>query len=411
MKTISLTIISIVLLGFLFALRDKASELHDEVLADFGSEIQVVVCSATSARTSSLRNSELVSNIVNGLPKDVHVLLLVNDRQAFDAKDGGSRVSFVELPSETGISIWPQDPFVVVSNQQETRLITPCTFEREDDRIMPIALGKALDIEVISSDLYFEGGNIVTGEDAVFIGVDTIAMNAQLHQEERAEIKSRFEKLLGRPVVVVGQAEQTINHIDLIVTPLSGNRVAIADSRLGANLARQSMQNAPEEVSGFEKQCENMFFGREDITELSDLSGDSILRPVIVGQTANAIRSSLAVADELDAIANQLSQAGYSVVRIPALVPDLSLHLNEAGKEKPNYPFVTYNNVLVENKNGRPVVYLPQYGFPVLDAAGAQGWKRLGFDVKRIAGFSTSAMYGGSLRCCTKVLLRRDDRQ
>ena len=106
-----------------------------------------------------------------------------------------------------------------------------------------------------------------------------------------------------------------------------------------------------------------------------------------------------------------MSQAGYDVVRIAALVPDLSLHLNEAGKEKPNYPFITYNNVLVENKNGRPIVYLPQYGFPVLDAAGAQGWKRLGFDVKRIAGFSTSAMYGGSLRCCTKVLLRRDDRQ
>ena len=157
MKTISLTLILIVLLGFLFALREKANERHDEVLADFGSEIQVVVCSATSARTSSLRNSELVSNIVNGLPNDVHVLLLVNDRQSFEAKDGGGRVTFVELPSETGISIWPQDPFVVVSNRQETRLITPCTFEREDDRIMPIALGKALDIEVISSDLYFEG--------------------------------------------------------------------------------------------------------------------------------------------------------------------------------------------------------------------------------------------------------------
>ena len=54
-----------------------------KILSDVGSEIRLVACSATSARTSSLRNAELVSNIVNGLPQDVHVLLLVNDRSAF----------------------------------------------------------------------------------------------------------------------------------------------------------------------------------------------------------------------------------------------------------------------------------------------------------------------------------------
>jgi len=49
---------------------------------------------------------------------------------------------------------------------------------------------------------------------------------------------------------------------------------------------------------------------------------------------------------------------------------------------------------------------LPQYGFEKLDRAAVQAWDALGFNVKPVPGFSTSSMYGGGLRCCTKVLLR-----
>jgi hypothetical protein len=130
-------------------------------------------------------------------------------------------------------------------------------------------------------------------------------------------------------------------------------------------------------------------------------------RPTVVNQTQATIEASIAAADQLDVIADQMTRAGYKVVRIPALVPDLTAKFSESGKEKPNYPFITYNNVLLENQNGTHVVYLPQYGCQTLDKAGASRWAELGFRVKTIPGFTTSAMYGGSLRCCTKVLSRK----
>ena len=407
MKTICITLVTILFLAFLIARFNVATEPQTQILADVGSEIEVVVCSATSARTSSLRNAELVANIVNGLPNDVQVLLLVNDRESFHTNSGNNRVKFIELAKETGISIWPQDPFVVVSSSNQTKLITPCIFDREDDHVMPIALAKALDIEIVQSELHFEGGNIVCGEEDVLIGFNTISLNAELLEETASKIVSRFQKLFGRPVMVVGNQPQEINHIDLVITPLPGKRVAIADSRLGAAIAQKTLQTSREEMTRFEQACENNFFGREDITNLSDLSGNSINRPQILGQTQQNIQSSIVAADQLDAMARQFTDAGYQVIRIPALVPDLTPKRNESGKEMPNYPFITYNNVLVENRHGTPTVYLPQYDFPALDSAGVERWAESGFQVTTIPGFTTSAMYGGALRCCTKVLLRK----
>lgn len=410
MKIFVLTVTVLLSAGYTLSLVTNGpgapSEAHGRLLADVGEEIQVVVCSATSARTSSLRNSELVSNIVNGLPDHVKVLLLVNDRKAFRTPAGNRRVTFIELPSDCGISIWPQDPFVVVEDGQNIRLVTPCRFDREDDRLMPIELGKALEIEVVRSELYFEGGNIVCGTEAVFTGIDTIKLNAEFLRETASQVHSRLEETFGRPLVVVGKGKQAIGHLDLVVTPLGGKRVAVADSRWGANLAQQAITVAPTAVRAFESACEEMFFGHPDIDQLTDRNGHRIDRPKTIDHTETAIHASLKVADELDMIAAQISQAGYEVFRIPSLVPDLTPRLNSSGKEMVHYPFLSYSNVLLETRNDRQTVYLPQYGLAPLDEAAAQRWRELGFDVNEIPGFATSSMYGGALRCSTKVLMR-----
>lgn len=186
-----------------------------------------------------------MSNIVNGLPQDVHVLLLVNDRSAFSTSLSNRRVTFVEMPPKSDISIWPQDPFVVVQGHATTKLITPCSFNREDDERMPMQLAGLLNLEVVHSEMHFEGGNIVCGEDAVFIGFDTIERNAVLLEMTTERVKSRFSELFGRRVVVVGESSQGVGHIDLIVTPLSENRIAVADSRAGARLAAAAINQDP----------------------------------------------------------------------------------------------------------------------------------------------------------------------
>jgi hypothetical protein len=65
---------------------------------------------------------------------------------------------------------------------------------------------------------------------------------------------------------------------------------------------------------------------------------------------------------------------------------------------------LTYNNVLLEDGDNGESVFLPRYGFSVLDRAAHEAWAGLGFRVVPIDGLTVSAMYGGSLRCCIKVL-------
>ena len=382
--------------------RDRTAQL----LPDVGSEIRLVACSVTSARTSSLRNAELVANIVNGLPQDVHVLLLVNDRSAFTMSSHHGRVTFVEMPPHCDMSIWPQDPFVVVQDELRTKLITPSSFDREDDERMAGQLAKLLQLEVVASEMHFEGGNIVCDEAAVLIGCDTIRHNASCLELSEEEVIRRFSKLFGRPVIVIGETKQVVGHIDLIVTPLGGRRMAVADSRTGAQLAAAAMVKAPKQVEAFERRCEEGFFGHANITQLQDRDGHEILRPEVSGRTESVIAASLQVATALDGIARQLEDVGYEVVRIPALIPDQEQQIDATGRALPTYPFLTYINVLTEIRNDQSTVYLPQYDFEQLDEAARHCWRELGFQVKSVGGFATSAMYGGAMRCCTKVLLR-----
>ena len=271
---------------------------------------------------------------------------------------------------------------------------------------MPKQLAGLLNLEVVHSEMHFEGGNIVCGEDAVFIGFDTIERNAVLLELTTERVKDRFSKLFGRRVVVVGESSQGVGHIDLIVTPLSENRIAVADSRAGARLAAAAIDQDPGGVQQFERQCEKNFFGTVEVSQLLDKEGNEILRPKVIGQTDSVISASLRMAPELDTIARQLSHAGYNVVRMPALIPPQDHQVEGQGSDIPKYPFLSYSNVLTELRQNQQYVYLPQYGFEKLDEAAQQVWQALGFQVNPVPGFSTSAMYGGGLRCCTKVLLR-----
>jgi hypothetical protein len=407
MKTFTIAILftTLSLITF-FAKPFLFSQPHPRLLSDVGSKIKLVVCSATSARKSSLRNTELVNNIVNGLDDDVHVMLLVNDRAAFKNSSNNGRVTFVEIPQERDITIWPQDPFVVVNDKENTKLIIPSLFKRKDDRLMANQLSTILGVEVVSSKLLFEGGNIVCGESEVFIGFDTIYINSQVFEASIEEIESRFATLFGRRVVTIGNETQDIGHIDLIVTPLSNNRIAVADSRRGAEIANQSLIESPARITRFERNCEIGFFGNSTIKALVDVDGNSIDCPTVVGQTSTAIKDSHNLANSLDKIATQLAGLGHDVIRVPALIPNQSPESETDENPILAFPFMSYNNVLTETVANRSIVYLPQYGIAELDSAAIQCWEENGFEVRPIQGFQTSAMHGGALRCCTKVLLR-----
>jgi hypothetical protein len=257
------------------------------------------------------------------------------------------------------------------------------------------------------SGLSFDGGNIVSDREHVFIGANTIRRNAIDLDVTEAEIVVRFEQELGRAVLVIGPAPQPIAHIDMMLTPLGDRRVAVADPAAGARIAEDALAHDPDSVTAFETWCERHFFGAPSVRQLAGVNGP-LTPPAIQGRTGSMIEASRGISPVLDGIARALTAEGYRVERVPFLFggPEEVPASDDEERMRAGYPMLTYNNVLVETDTAGPRVYLPRYGWPAMDRAAADAWERLGFAPRPIDGLTISAMYGGALRCAVKVLAR-----
>ena len=386
---------------------DPPAAARRQLLPDVGGGPRVAAISVNSARRATLRNADLITNIVNGLP--ARFVVLTNDRSAFTVarNDQPGRVRFLDLPFKSPITIWTQDPFLVLSGPgDEVTLLTSKTFERADDRLMAEVIAKDGGYRVQASGLSFEGGNIVSDTENILIGANTIRRNAIDLDVPDAEVVVRFEEELGRRVLVVGPFPQPIAHIDMAITPLGDGRIAVADSAAGAAIAERALEEDPASVAAFERWCEEHFFGDPAISELKGAEGP-LKAPQLKGRTAEMVKKSREVAPLLDGIAAALTRQGYRVERVPLLFggpendgPD------DADRMRAAYPMLTYNNVIIESGQAGHRVYLPRYGWPAMDDAAREAWTAIGFTARQIDGLTISAMYGGALRCSVKVIAR-----
>jgi hypothetical protein len=97
---------------------------------------------------------------------------------------------------------------------------------------------------------------------------------------------------------------------------------------------------------------------------------------------------------QFDAVADQCAEAGYRVVRIP-MVPGLD-----------GRTYLSYLNVIVDERDGRQIVYLPTFGgVESLNRAARQVWRELGFEV-RVVDCTACYPHFGTLRCLVNVLRR-----
>jgi hypothetical protein len=189
----------------------------------------------------------------------------------------------------------------------------------------------------------------------------------------------------------------------MVLTPLGDGRVALADPGAGTRIVIGLLNTQPEAIDDFERATMAAFFGHPDIHSITGPGGEALEAPELSGQTREMARSSDELAPVFDSIAAALEQRGYRVERIPHLYGGAVEDTDGPGI---GYPMLTYNNVLIEQSGGTDTVFLPRYGLDALDAAAAAAWRDIGFAVRPIEGLTTSAMYGGALRCSVKVLAR-----
>ncbi|HEX5270604.1 MAG TPA: hypothetical protein VFW33_08970 [Gemmataceae bacterium] len=222
-----------------------------------------------------------------------------------------------------------------------------------------LATALAPDVRARESDLYFDGGDVDADGETAFVRPNVLLRNVQRTVASREELIASLGKVLRRRVVLLDRAPD--HHVGMYLMPAGDRTVLVGDPRPAERL----LAEAPEESGA----VASFLPGGPDFSAASVAS--------------------------FDAAAERCREVGYRVVRIPT-VP---------GHDGRTY--LTYVNGIIDRRDGRRVVYLPQYSFATrLNRAAAAVWEGLGYEVRPV-GCDGCARCFGTLHCLVNVL-RRD---
>ena len=350
------------------------------------------------------------------LPATTRFTILTHPDVAADLEEAlaeasaGDRATIVEAPDFLNFLVWAEDPYVVVHDMAQDPptvfLIEPFTFPRAGDASIADLIAEATDIQGMQSPLYFQGGNLLIGDDFVLIGADYPARTLDLIQR-------------GSPILVPPgmQAARFIRELyQRTFDP--DRRVLYAGTRLPVFAAEQQTI-----VIGGEPWVERLYEGTGTAQPIFHIDmfislagrGASGEYRLLVGSPAEAGRilaqptPAHAMAEIFDDVARQLQRQGFEVIRNPLPITYVDDPVN---RERMWY-FATSNNCLVQiDDQAGNQVWLPTYGhdpwadLAATDAANKRIWEELGFEVHQLADFNPFAQNLGAVHCIKKYLER-----
>jgi hypothetical protein len=204
------------------------------------------------------------------------------------------------------------------------------------------------------SELYFDGGDLLADDRFIFATPAVLRRNLQHTAASRQELIDKLQFDLHRDVILMDDAPD--HHAGMYMMAAGDHRMVVGDPSLGAPLLAANdptltaMQDGP------------------------DFSPQTQLR--------------------FDSVAKLAAEHDYRVTRIPT-VP------SHDGKR-----YLTYVNVIMDIRAGRPIVYMPAYhSQPKLNNAAQQVWESLGY---RVCPIDCTGLWpqGGTLHCLVNVLER-----
>jgi hypothetical protein len=341
-----------------------------------------------------------------------HASVIDGLQQAVDAERAGATTTIVEAPAYLQYTVWAEDPYVVVddvgSEPHRTFLVEPFTFPRAGDGIVADLVAEATEIQSLQSPLYFQGGNVLIGDDFVLIGVDYLSATL--------ETFARYHPVLGFPQDP-GQARQFV--VDLFRQTFDPGRDVFF---VGTRLQVPGAEERPLTIDG-EQWTEVLHAGTghhqpifhvDMFVSLTGRAPSGRYR-LLVGSPAEADRilgrppQPDALSPIFDDVAKGLESQGFEVIRNPL---PLTYVDDPAARERFWY-FATSNNCLVQiDEADGSHVWLPTYGhgawseLAATDDANRRIWEELGFTVHQLADYNVFAQNLGSVHCIKKYLAR-----
>jgi hypothetical protein len=341
-----------------------------------------------------------------------HASVVADLEQVADTERPGSRTTIVEAPDYLHYTVWAEDPYVVVedggSDTPRRFLVEPFTFPRAGDSVVADLVAEASDAQSTQSPLFFQGGNVLIGDDFVLIGVDYLF--------ETLDTFLRYQPVLGMPddrgeaqAFIVDLFRQTFDREREIFFAGTRRRVPATETRR-VRIEGEEWTEVLHAGTGHHQPIFHidMFLsltgraesGRYRLLVGSPAAADRLLDRPPVAHGLNEV---------FDDVARQLEAQGFEVVRNPL---PLTFVDDPDAKERFWY-FATSNNCLVQiDEAGGNHVWLPTYGhgawsdLAVTDEANREIWEELGFTVHQLADFNVFAQNLGSVHCIKKYLAR-----
>jgi hypothetical protein len=331
-----------------------------------------------------------LSSLLGQLEHDVCVVLLVHESAGDDAQallratGHAGRARTIVVDDALPLHIWARDMLVAGRGSNG-----PCLYPaaRLDAGLAPLLAeaADAADLPLKLAPDVPDGGNVIIGNDGtVFVGSDDWNGGAVARlfppDARLIEVGTRFdvpaEETLPAKIGGAGGhhllhrnnrpgTRQPLFHIDLFLTPA----------------------------------------GRDDAGHERVLVGD----PGLAAQILDHRPLAHAMQPIFDDIAHSLGEAGFNVIRNPLPL----VYCDRIEDRERDWYFASANNAVVQGGGGADaIVWLPAYGngnWPALaatDAANADIWRGLGFEVRMVEGCGPLAENHGGLRCLTNVLRR-----
>lgn len=325
---------------------------------------------------------QTIAGLLASLPQSVTVVLLAERRNArhlrelpddLDLKCG---LEIADSVPEHGLdderALWIQDSFLVVGSPASRRYIYHADAPFRHGQWLADWDGS----QAVASPWAFEGGNCLVGPDFWLLGARTVRNGAER---------------IGRPSGAYETACRAFSSFDSRPMAIAGYGRSEAE---GASSSRDHPLYQP------------LDFHIDLILSVTGVKREG--RPVLVLAEPVGSHPDGKFGDRLrrrfDSMATRLRQAGFEVLRNP--MPIATLPGGRSAAAMPR----CYNNVLLQNAP-TPMVWLPQFGdreptCAEADAANTELWKKLGFHVVGLPGWSTFASDDGAMRCMTKVIGR-----
>lgn len=373
---------------------------------------------------------EIYGDVLAQLPQTTEVTIVahpdvVDDLETLVADSGRTgTTNVITSPPWLAFTVWAEDAFAVVEDvgvdPPVTYLLEPETFTRAGDAVLADLVAQPSPIQSTQVPLMFQGGNVLIGDEFVFIGRDYL--------DESIDFLNRTRAVEGFPEAAEDQ-EQFVR--DLFRTTFDPDR----EFHFPESQPVGRLENRLIEVDG-EIWLEDVAAGRGErqpifhIDMLVSLAGrnESGAYRVLVGspRMADELLGWTSVEHDLqsefDAIAAQVEGLGFEVVRTP--LPYLAA--DEPGPFRVRLPdgqivvvrgirtwyYATSNNCLVQIDGDGLDVWLPTYGHDTqeeltrTDAEHKRIWESLGFTVHQLGNFHPFALRLGALHCIKKYLAR-----